>query len=80
VVKEYAHLLGHDPAYAGKAEKISAMTRDISEVIDMEHARLESLPAKKGRANRISSTLHPPARAEHQRRDRARARSRQDSS
>src|SRR3981081_4608764 len=48
VVKEYAHLLRNDPAYAGKAEKISAMTRDISEVIDAEYARLEPVPAKKG--------------------------------
>jgi glycolate oxidase iron-sulfur subunit len=62
VVKEYAHLLRNDPAYAGKAEKISAMTRDISEVIDMEHARLESLPAKK-RGGRIA--FHPPCTLQH---------------
>jgi len=61
VVKEYAHLLRNDPAYAGKAEKISAMTRDISEVIDAEHARLESLPVKKG--GRIA--FHPPCTLQH---------------
>ena len=61
VVKEYAHLLGHDPAYAGKAGKISAMTRDISEVIDTEHARLELLPVKKG--GRIA--FHAPCTLQH---------------
>jgi glycolate oxidase iron-sulfur subunit len=61
MVKEYAHLLRHDPAYAGKAEKISAMTRDISEVIDAEYARLEPLPGKKG--GRIA--FHPPCTLQH---------------
>jgi glycolate oxidase iron-sulfur subunit len=61
VVKEYAHLLRHDPAYAAKAEKISAMTRDISEVIDTEYARLGPLPVKK--SGRIA--FHPPCTLQH---------------
>ncbi len=61
VVKEYAHLLRHDRVYAGKAEKISAMTRDLSEVIDAEYARLEPLLAKKG--GRIA--FHPPCTLQH---------------
>jgi len=32
-VKEYGHLLAHDPAYRDKAARISAMTRDLSEVV-----------------------------------------------
>jgi glycolate oxidase iron-sulfur subunit len=32
-VKEYGHLLAHDPAYAAKAARISALTRDVSEVV-----------------------------------------------
>ena len=60
-VKEYAHLLERDPRYAAMAAKISAMTRDISEVIDAEYARLESLPAKKG--GRIA--FHPPCTLQH---------------
>jgi len=32
-VKDYGHMLRLDPAYAGKAERISAMTRDISEFL-----------------------------------------------
>ena len=44
-VKEYGHLLAHDPAYAAKAQRISALTQDISEVIAAEAARLEPLLA-----------------------------------
>src|SRR5207245_1149640 len=47
VVKEYAHLLRHDPAYAGKAEKISTMTRDVCEVIEAEFGRIEPILARK---------------------------------
>jgi glycolate oxidase iron-sulfur subunit len=61
VVKEYVHLLRHDPAYAAKAEKVSVLTRDISEVIDAEYARLEPLPGKKG--GRIA--FHPPCTLQH---------------
>ncbi|TFW25284.1 glycolate oxidase subunit GlcF [Duganella callida] len=32
-VKEYGHLLAHDAAYADKAQRISAMTRDLSEIL-----------------------------------------------
>jgi glycolate oxidase iron-sulfur subunit len=38
MVKEYGHLLSHDPAYAQKAARISAMSRDVSEVIAAERA------------------------------------------
>jgi glycolate oxidase iron-sulfur subunit len=33
-VKEYGHLLQEDPAYRDKAARISAMTRDLSEVVE----------------------------------------------
>jgi glycolate oxidase iron-sulfur subunit len=33
-VKEYAHHLAHDPAYAQKALRISALTRDLAEQVD----------------------------------------------
>jgi glycolate oxidase iron-sulfur subunit len=38
-VKEYGHLLAQDPAYAEKAKRISALARDLSEVIDAETIR-----------------------------------------
>jgi len=33
-VKEYGHLLAQDPQYAAKAARISAMTKDLCEVLD----------------------------------------------
>jgi glycolate oxidase iron-sulfur subunit len=35
-VKDYGHLLAQDPAYREKAARISALTRDLSEVIPLE--------------------------------------------
>ena len=35
-VKEYAEHLEHDPAYAGKAERVSSLTRDLSEIVAAE--------------------------------------------
>jgi glycolate dehydrogenase iron-sulfur subunit len=60
-VKEYGHLLRHDPRYADKAAKVSAMTRDVCEVIDAEFARLEPLLGKKG--GRVA--FHPPCSLQH---------------
>jgi glycolate oxidase iron-sulfur subunit len=48
-VKEYGHLLQHDARYAAKAAKISAMTRDISEVIEAEFSQIEPLLEKSGK-------------------------------
>ena len=33
MVKEYGHLLRHDPDYATRAERVSALARDLSEVV-----------------------------------------------
>ncbi|WP_421547280.1 glycolate oxidase subunit GlcF [Pseudomonas sp. QD4] len=35
-VKDYAHLLAHDPRYAAKAERVSAMARDLVQVLGDE--------------------------------------------
>ncbi|MFJ2690036.1 glycolate oxidase subunit GlcF [Pseudomonas sp. NPDC087336] len=43
-VKEYGHLLRHDPAYAQKAARISAMSKDLVEVLQAEP--LEQLGAR----------------------------------
>ncbi len=56
-VKDYVHLLATDAAYRGKAERISAMTRDLSEVIDPA-----ALPA--GR-NRGRLAFHSPCTLQH---------------
>jgi glycolate oxidase iron-sulfur subunit len=43
MVKDYGHLLARDPAYAGKAERVSGLARDISEIIAAEKAKLDTL-------------------------------------
>jgi glycolate oxidase iron-sulfur subunit len=64
-VKEYGHLLARDPAYRDKAERISALTRDLSEVI--EPARLPALE----RAGRIA--FQSPCTLQHGQRIRGKA-------
>jgi glycolate oxidase iron-sulfur subunit len=42
MVKEYGHLLGGDPRYADKASRISALTRDATEVLSAEREALST--------------------------------------
>ena len=42
MVAEYGHLLSRDPAYAEKAARVSALMKDVSEVIAQEKDRLKS--------------------------------------
>jgi glycolate oxidase iron-sulfur subunit len=69
-VKEYGHLLQHDPFYADKAARISAATRDISEVLLAEKDRLQELLGKAG-INRDSKlknnklAFHSPCTLQH---------------
>jgi glycolate oxidase iron-sulfur subunit len=62
MVKEYGHLLAHDTAYADKAARIAAMTRDVSEVLgDFAAALGERLAGKSGQ--RVA--WHPPCTLQH---------------
>lgn len=61
-VKEYGHLLAHDPAYAAKAEQISAITRDLSEVLAPFQDRIAALVKGKG-GPRVA--YHPPCTLQH---------------
>jgi len=63
MVKEYGHLLRHDARYAAKAARISAMTRDICEVIDEEFDRLGPMLKKEASAARVA--FHPPCTLQH---------------
>jgi glycolate oxidase iron-sulfur subunit len=61
-VKEYGHLLQHDPLYAEKAARISALTKDISEILpDFEAALTTKL---QGKINKRVS-YHPPCTLQH---------------
>ena len=62
MVKEYAHLLRHDSAYADKAARISAATRDVIELLP------EFAPAlEKRQQDRTPERVvfHPPCTLQH---------------
>jgi glycolate dehydrogenase iron-sulfur subunit len=56
-VKEYGHLLAHDPAYRDRAERIAALTKDLAEVIP-----IDALPGGIA-AGRIA--FHSPCTLQH---------------
>ncbi|MGN6703369.1 MAG: glycolate oxidase subunit GlcF [Burkholderiaceae bacterium] len=60
MVKEYGHILRNDPMYAEKAQRISELTRDLSEIVPAFEAELVE---KLGARNRIAGkrvAYHPP--------------------
>jgi glycolate oxidase iron-sulfur subunit len=61
-VKEYGHLLAHDPAYAAKAQRISELTRDLSEILPAFEAEIAARMA-----GRIQERIafHPPCTLQH---------------
>ena len=65
-VKEYGHFLQHDAVYAGKAAKISALAKDISEVL---HAELDNikrlLSQRNGKAEKNQLSFHSPCTLQH---------------
>ncbi|NYE63943.1 glycolate oxidase iron-sulfur subunit [Duganella sp. 1224] len=61
-VKEYGHLLAHDAAYAEKARRISALTRDLSEVLVEFEGELAGWGAAKAHG-RVA--YHPPCTLQH---------------
>ena len=63
-VKEYGHILAHDPAYAEKARRISALTRDLSELLpDLVPALAAKLQGRVPAATRVA--FHPPCTLQH---------------
>ena len=62
-VKEYGHLLAQDAAYAEKAARISALTRDIGEVIAGHAAAFEQHLAKGVARGRVA--VHSPCSLQH---------------
>ncbi len=58
-VKDYGWLLRDDPAYAEKAARVSALTRDLAEVLASE----DLTPFKPGQNRRIA--FHPPCSLQH---------------
>ena len=62
MVKDYGHLLRNDNVYAAKAARISALTKDLSEIMPDFEADLQSKMS-----NKISQRVayHPPCTLQH---------------
>ncbi len=60
-VREYGHILREDIAYASKAARISALTRDLSELLP------DLVPALKARVKALAGVVayHPPCTLQH---------------
>ena len=60
-VREYGHALKDDPAYADKAARVSALTKDLSELLP------ELVPALKPRVKAPQGVIayHPPCTLQH---------------
>jgi glycolate oxidase iron-sulfur subunit len=63
-VKDYGHLLQHDPAYADKARRVAELTRDIGEVVADESAALAALLAARN-LPRQPLAWHAPCTLQH---------------
>lgn len=65
-VKEYGHLLRHDPIYAEKAAKISALAKDISEIFHTELENIERLMnMRKANTAKTKLSFHSPCTLQH---------------
>jgi len=67
-VKEYGHILRHDPVYAEKAARISTLTKDISEILLAEQDKLKQALVQQADnsatpASRIA--FHSPCTLQH---------------
>jgi glycolate oxidase iron-sulfur subunit len=61
-VKEYDHLLARDPAYAAKATRVSAITKDLAEILPALGAELRG---KLGTGLAGKVVFHPPCTLQH---------------
>ncbi len=60
-VKDYGHLLHDDPVYAAKAQRISELTRDLSELLpELVPALHDKVQARAGQV-----VFHPPCTLQH---------------
>lgn len=61
-VREYAHLLRDDPAYAQKAQRITALTRDLSEILPAFDGQLAAAVRQRDVG---TVAYHPPCTLQH---------------
>ena len=61
-VKEYGHILQGDPHYAAKAQRVSELTRDVSELLpDLVDALRDKVKA----GDKQKLVFHPPCTLQH---------------
>ncbi|MFT3718428.1 glycolate oxidase subunit GlcF [Pseudorhodoferax sp.] len=63
MVKDYGHALRHDPAYAAKARRISALARDLAELLPQIAEGVA--PRLAGKAPDGVLAFHPPCTLQH---------------
>jgi glycolate oxidase iron-sulfur subunit len=63
MVKDYGHALARDPAYADKAQRIAALTRDVSELLPSLVPALKRRLRQPARLPRV--VFHPPCTLQH---------------
>ena len=65
MVKDYGWLLRHDPAYADKAARVSAATKDVSEILAAERDALKPFTAHRSPLTGKRIAYHPPCTLQH---------------
>jgi len=66
MVKDYGHALQGDPLYAAKAQRVSELTRDLSELLpDLVPHLLPALGTRLQSAPAQQITFHPPCTLQH---------------
>jgi glycolate oxidase iron-sulfur subunit len=63
MIKEYGHALADDPAYADKAARVSAVAKDVSEVLPAFEAPLRDKLGTRAGAQWVA--YHPPCTLQH---------------
>ena len=65
MVQEYGHLMRRDPDYAQKAERISSLFRDLSEVMIAEKSELEKIFGQRTKPKAGKAAFHSPCSLQH---------------
>jgi glycolate oxidase iron-sulfur subunit len=63
MITDYGHALAHDPAYAARAERISALALDLSQVVEKEKNQLKQI--LNGKVPAQTQVFHPPCSLQH---------------
>ncbi|MDH1292964.1 glycolate oxidase subunit GlcF [Comamonas terrigena] len=65
MVKDYAHALRDDSAYAAKAQRVSALARDLSELLPALLPELADKLAGRAKVPALPMAYHPPCTLQH---------------